>query len=134
MSEDHPFLEQHRVRYEQGDKSQILYCLNWCMFNRVPIPDWLEQAFLAAYAAVTTYQVKSWDDVFGRYLPKHKRLKKERRNLDMNLSISICNRIHERHKAGAKITKSLFDDVGKEFEIGGTLASELYYAFLKEFD
>jgi len=79
---------------------------------------------------VLTYKVKSWDDVFGRPLEKGKRLKTERRN--MEIASPIERRISDLHKAGKAIDKSLFAEVGKEFGVSGTIASELYYELMHE--
>lgn len=73
----------------------------------------------------TTYEIKSWDEVFGRPLKKGKQLATERRNY--NIGARLMYRVRERHRAGEKIDKGLFEAVGKEFDISGTTASELYY-------
>ena len=40
--------------------------------------------------------------------------------------------VQERHEAGAAINKELFNEVGAEFGVSGTVASELYYEVLRE--
>ena len=67
----HLFLEGHRKRYEQGHKDELLGCLVTCMLFDVPIPRWLRSEFVKAHLAVMTFE-KSWNDVFGRPLPKRK--------------------------------------------------------------
>ena len=66
--------------YDQGDKTQILECLYWCLAMKVPIPPWLDQAFKNAYSAKDAYKIRSWDEVFGRPLKKGIRPARERRN------------------------------------------------------
>lgn len=129
---DGRFLANGRERYEAGHKSELLYCLHYCVVNGVPIPDWLKQAFERAYDDVHTYKVKSWDDVFGRPLKKGRQLKTERRKLE--IAGPIWSRVHELHRAGRgrPIDKALFDRVGNEFGISGTVAAELYYAIIHE--
>ena len=36
--------------------------------------------------------------------------------------------MQRRHEAGESITKDLFESVGEEFGVSGTVASEIYYA------
>jgi hypothetical protein len=117
------FLEKGRERYEQGDKAQILYCLEYCISNNLFPPAWLNQAFSDAYLEGRLYKVKSWDDVFGRPLPKGKHLKTARRN--MEIAWDLFWRVRELHDAGAPIDKRLFEKVGDEYDVSGTVASEL---------
>jgi hypothetical protein len=119
------FLAKGRELYEAGDKSEMLYCLSHCIRNDRPIPDWLKQAFENAQDDVRMYKVKSLDDVFGKPLAKGKRLTTERRK--MEIAGQVFRRVRALHEAGKPIDKSLFSKVGREFGVGGTIASELYY-------
>jgi hypothetical protein len=122
---DAAFLEERRKLYEKGHKNELLYCLIWCLQNNVPIQaTWVYQKFLEAYFAVTGCEVKSWDDVFGRPLPKGGQLATERRKIEIRWSVYEC--IRNRHEAGEPLEK-LFREVGKDFGIGSTVAKELYY-------
>jgi len=123
-------LEKGRERYEAGDKSELLYCLHHCIENNYPIPEWLKQAFRSARYAVHMYKVKSWDDVFGKPLKKGKRLKTERKK--MEIAEPLWARIRKLHDEGQPIGKPLFAAVGKEFGVSGTVASEIYYALRRE--
>jgi hypothetical protein len=82
-------------------------------------------AFLQAYDAATGYEIKSWAEVFGPPHPKGTHLKKERRSLMLRGSIVV--RVQELKAAGFPIDKLLFETIGKEFGLGGTTASEIYY-------
>jgi hypothetical protein len=68
---------------------------------------------------------KSWDEVFGRPHKKGAHLTSLRRK--RRLRIPILLRVTERQDAGEPISKDLFDCVGEEFGIAGTLVSEIYY-------
>lgn len=122
-------LSEGKKLYDQGDKTQILKCLSSCLYYDRPIPPWLKQAFQNAYRAKSAYTIKSWDEVFGRpiKLKKGARLETERRNRS-EISSDIYKRVVERHGAGEPIDKELFASVGKDFGVGGTIASQLYYA------
>ena len=130
MNRDDPELEKGKKLYEQGDKDQILYWLSFCIKNHRPIPDWLEQAFLKAYHAGRMFEIKSWDDVFGKPLKKGKRLATERRN--MKLTRLIFERVCDLQKAGKPIDQELFAAVGKELSVSGSVVRDLYYALMHE--
>jgi hypothetical protein len=118
-------LERARLQYEQGHKRQLLYSLDFCLTNNVEVPPWVKKGLSNAMDAAHYYRIKSWDDVFGVVLPKSKRLATEQRN--MKISWDLFNRVRDLHEAGAAIDEDLFEKVGKEFGVGKTLASELYY-------
>jgi hypothetical protein len=120
-------LPRRKKLYDQGDKTQILTCLWWHFATKTPIPPWLEQAFLNAYNAKLELKIKSWDEVFGRPLKKGLQPTKEHRN--KRIRVEIYWRVLELHNCGAgePIDKGLFEAVGEEFDISGTVASELYY-------
>ena len=124
------FLERGRELYEAGDKEELLYCLDYCLKVREPIPTWLGRAFRNAYAAIRMHNVGKWDDVFGKPIKKGKRLATERRNVkDM---LPLFWRIRERNAAG-ELIDGLFHDVGKDFGLSGSVAKELYYRASKLF-
>jgi hypothetical protein len=134
MSDDdyaHRFLEFYRERFEAGDKWRLLYCVEWCLTNNVPAPAWLKHALRNACAAARSHKIKSWDEVFGRPLKKGQRQATARRNA--RIAHEVSQQVEERHKAGEALDKELFHAVGREFGVGGTVASELYYGMLKEF-
>ena len=90
-----------------------------------PIPEWAQKALIKAVARANTYQIKSWDEVFGRPLEKGKQLAVERRKF--GLMDQILERVQQRHEAGESIVKGLFETVGQEFGVSGTVASDIYY-------
>lgn len=51
-------LSRYKELYDQGDKTQILLGLWWCVFFNEPIPPWLGEAFQNAYRAKTEYKIK----------------------------------------------------------------------------
>jgi hypothetical protein len=50
----------------------------------------------------------------------------------MEIADPIWQRIRHLHRAGKPIDKELFNKVGKEFGVSGTIASELYYDLMYE--
>jgi hypothetical protein len=119
-------LKAAKNNYDKRDKTVVMHCLAFCFNFEVPIPTWLKLAFLKADNAAMTYKIKSWDEAFGPPLKKGKWLASEHRK--HMISGEIFNRLTDQsYEAGKPIDKKLFEAVGKEFGVSGTIASEIYY-------
>jgi hypothetical protein len=113
-------------RFDNGDKSALLYAFYYCCLMKRPLPEWLRLAFLAAYHSRTGYEIKSWDDVFGQPHPKGTHIKKQKRHFE--LRHAIMQRVEELQSEKTPIDKKLFEKVGKDLGIGGsTTVSDIYY-------
>ena len=126
-------LEQARLRYEQGKKSELLYWLRDCVMNNREVPDWIKKALCKALDDAHTYKIKSWNEVFGPPVPKGKHLKNARRNYE--IAWPVFDRVQELHKSNPSewpIGDYLFETVAAEFKIKKTLASKLYYEVVEE--
>jgi hypothetical protein len=128
-------LEQAERAYKAGNKSRILHGVVLCTafgLDRRKWPQWLDRAFNDAYAAGISGAIASWDEVFGRPIPKGKRRKAYQ--LQRQSTLAIVHRVEQLHatrgKGGKKtpIDKGLFETVGEEFGIGATTASKIYYS------
>jgi hypothetical protein len=128
-SDDEFLIESARSqkKFEAGDRDVLLYFVDCCFRNNRPVPDWARKAFSAACQRVWWYEVKSWDEVFGRPLKKGEHLAAARRKVKLARDIWWEVKIRHDEGAGEPITKELFDSVGKKFKIGGTTAAEIYY-------
>jgi hypothetical protein len=113
------------------NKGAILDAIHWCLVNDRPVPGWAVAKFSDAYSAVIWHHHKSWDDVFGRPVKKGAQLAALR--LKKRKGSSIAWKVRERHAAGVSITKELFDAIGAEEGVSGTVAAEIYYAFVRQF-
>jgi hypothetical protein len=140
MTEPPDPLEMWRSIYESGNEEAregqagrrwdaagfvVLYCLYYCLTCGRPIPPWLAKAFCAAFNKVINREASSWDEVFGKPVAKGKQLKAAQRRHEK--SPLVYRRVRELHDAGAAINKGLFDKVGAENGVSGTIAAELYY-------
>jgi hypothetical protein len=123
-------LERARLRYAQGKKSELLYWLHYCVMNNREIPAWIKEGLFKALEAAHSYKIRSWNEVFGPPVPKGRRLKTARRNQE--IAFNVFGRVQALHKAGQPIGEILFEEVGKEFGIKKTLASQLYYECAEE--
>jgi hypothetical protein len=121
------YLEKMLKRdFESGNKSALLDALYVCLELKRPIPKWLQVAFLNAFEAVERYEIRTWEQAFGKPVPKGTHLKPRKR--DAELSLNIIERVEALKRAGTKVDKDLFRAVGREWGINGTRASEIYYA------
>jgi hypothetical protein len=120
-----PEVERYRRKYEAGDTSSLPLALWFCLENNESVPGWLKDAYFEATHRVLTHEVSSWDDVFGKPLKKGKQRAAAHRRSKLADPVWQC--VIERRRAGEKIDKNLFQSVGEEFGIKGTLAAELYY-------
>jgi hypothetical protein len=120
------YFEKMRKRsFESGDKSTLLWTIYACLEMRRPIPEWLRVAFLNAYEARERFEIRSWDEVFGRPVPKGTHLRPNKREAEFR---SIIVEHVEALAAKQKVNKELFKEVGKEWGINATRVSEIYYS------
>jgi hypothetical protein len=130
----------------------IIEALYICSINSLPMPRWCERGYLAAYREVRQFKAESWDDVFGR--PHKKGIHLDRAQLEREKSLGVYLRIKHvkegnlfgnreqemvegipvRYLNGrikwfnpSAIGEKLFERIGKEFNVGKTLAEEYYY-------
>lgn len=67
-----------KQKFDGGHKAALLVAIRYCCWMRRPLPEWARLAFLQAYDSATGFDIKSWDEVFGRPHPKGTHLAKER--------------------------------------------------------
>jgi hypothetical protein len=55
-----------RSSFERGKKSVLLDAVYWCLLYRLPLPEWANEAFRAAWDRARNGEIDSWDEVFGK--------------------------------------------------------------------
>ena len=130
-------LEQLSEQYEQGNQFALMLAIRVCANHDLIMPRWVGDGYIAAFDTILNYRSGSWDDVFGRPIPKNAHLSalKKKRNLEFAVFNEIVRiRQCERNSCGAipPLDAWLFERVGKPFGIGKTLAEEYYYGVLKK--
>jgi len=120
------FEKMLKRQFEAGDKSALLQAIYGCLQLRRPMPEWLQVAFLNACEAAERFGIRSWDEVFGRPVPKGTHLETEKRNAE--LRFLIIGRVKEL-RTEMPIDRSLFEKIGRELNppLKGTTVSEIYY-------
>jgi hypothetical protein len=127
------YLEGLHTNFNAGDKNALFQAIRECGRQNIPMPEWTVNAFFAATNRWYRMDVKTLDDAFGIEWPKGKRFDAAKRN--QNLSYAVYRRCFELSnpelppETRRRRDNQLFEDVGKEFGIGKTLASRYFYSF-----
>lgn len=117
--------------FQNGDNSAILETIYICSLHSLLLPRWCQTAFGSAYRKVRGFEVKSWDNVFGRPHSKNVKIGAKYDEIQKGLPLyARVTKIKQNDPAKA-IDRFLFEDVGKEFGISGTLADQYYYKWKK---
>jgi hypothetical protein len=116
----------------QGYQQALIYFINFCFQQGRGVPSWAQEMFSAAVVKALEFEIKSWDEAFGRPLEKGKQLDKERRK---HRALSeVWRLVNERRLAGKPLDKALYEAVGKELGIGGaTVVEEMYGKVARRF-
>ena len=112
-------------RFDNGDKSALLYAIYHCLLMKRPLPEWLRLAFLHTYEAHARFEIRSWDEVFGRPVPKGTHLETEKQKAELRPLIIL--RVQALKTEGRPIDKNLFEEIGTELGISGSTAGDIYY-------
>lgn len=120
-------LDQLQARYEQGEKFALMLAIRKCANHDLIMPPWVATGYIAAFDTILNYRSKDWNEVFGSPIPKgaHLNALRKQRKLEYAVHNEIVRiRNSELNRA---IDAELFESVGKQFNIGKTLAEEYYY-------
>jgi hypothetical protein len=118
------FLETARQRFAEGDKTALLAAMHQCLLLNKPVPEWLRLAFVEAYQEATGFNIRSWDEVFGKPVESGAHLKARREYAGLRYAVAMGVAMRA---PSQKIEKGLFESIGAELGISGTKASEIYY-------
>jgi hypothetical protein len=118
-----------RRDFEAGHREVLLATIYACLEFRRPMPEWLQVAFRDAYEAAQQFKIRSWDDVFGRPVPKGKHLATESRNLWLRHYVIGRVKALKAADPTTPIDKNLFEKIGRELtpRRSGTTLSNLIY-------
>ena len=119
-------LDKFHSDYRSGDKISLLYVISVCANGNLKIPEWAKNEINEALRKLRKYEVRTLDEAFN--------IKKEKGHLNAlkkrsTIGPAIYERVIRLHAIKKPIDSQLFEEVGKEFNIGKTLASQYYYYF-----
>jgi hypothetical protein len=127
-------LDNHRRAFEAGEKRAALDAIFWAFFYQGTPPDWAAEFYKQNYMKIMDFQAKSLDEAFGKPFPKGTNLKAKRKYQQLRIAVlETVLRIKGR-EPDLPFGDMLFEEVGKVHGISKTVASEIYYKFMKELD
>jgi hypothetical protein len=115
-------LEILKEIFEGGNKWALLNAIYCCLQLRRQLPEWLRLAFLDAYEARARFEIRSWDDVFDRPVPKGTHLEIQKRKAELRPLV-----LERARELGLPIDRGLFEKIGKELGVPGSTIDDLYY-------
>jgi len=126
-------IEIHRENFQNGNKYSLMLAIRICANHGLILPDWVSKAYITAFDGVHTFRNKSWGEVFGAPNKKGTHVRAERKKRELPWAVfsevrSICDSERPRPPIGV----SLFERVGKKFNICKTDAAEYYYSVLEQ--
>ncbi len=124
---------QHRAAVERGEPGALLRCISHYFSLRRPVPQWAQDLLNDAVLKADCYEIKSWDEIFGRPIKKGKQQAAARREQSIAEHLFYLITEHH-HEGGVPISKGIFETVGKSFGISGTTAERIYYKESKIFE
>ena len=123
-------LEQFQEAYASGDKFALMNAIRECARCDLLLPEWVATAYLRAIDEILNYRAQSWDEVFGRPIPKGAHIAALRKRRDKKFAVWLAVIRAVKADPNLPIDTHLFDTIGKRLGLGGTLAQEYYEAVI----
>ena len=115
-------------KFVAGEAIAMLKAIRVCANCDLPLPAWAASAYISRFDRVHSAQAGSWDEVFGRPVPKGTHLKKLRER--RALGLAVLERVEQLRNSTdlpPPIDDALFEFVGRAFRISKSHCNELYY-------
>ena len=116
-----PILDSVRRAYETGERNKLMTALFVCCLFQIEIPAWARKAIILAFGSTP----KTWDDVFGRPIPKGKSVTAHRRR--QRMIEPVTKRVRELHASGKSIGPELFETVAEQFGSSASTIRDIFY-------
>ncbi len=111
--------------HDAGDGLALFDAIVLSHLRGIELPRWAAETLAAGYTRLISGEVASLDDAFGRPFKKGAHLASLR--LRRRLMFDVWNATRELIDAGTAIDDELFEKIGCKFQIGRTLAKDIYY-------
>jgi hypothetical protein len=119
-------VEQRRQQFEAGGNDwAIIDAVDLCARAGMPAPRWLADAFCERYLTWFLFGAESLDKAFG-VTRKGARVSDLARREWLKPRVAL--RVKQLHVDGTPIDRNMFDRIGEEFGISGSLINNIYYA------
>lgn len=120
------FLELHLERYRAGDKAALLEVAMWAMHRDPDVPDDVARAFEKAVSDWRMGETRTLDKALGIERAKGWRQHDNKTRLQFTAAVYLeVKRLHEQE--GMPLDERTFDQAGRCWNVGGTVAKEMYY-------
>lgn len=110
-----------------GDNGIILHACGICALNDLSMPRWCSMKYLELVRDVWHYKAKSWDASFGKPHARGTQLGAKQNKREKAPGVWLRIKGIKTEDPDIPIDRALFEAVGKEFGICGSLADEYYY-------
>jgi hypothetical protein len=136
-----------RQKFEAGDQLALFRMIYRCAKTGMRIPEWAATAFIDGHDAVVEFREKgSWDEAFGKPLPKGAHREAEARRirayhamLDIfrKQTLEDVEPLADRNRSewgkipGVAVDDAFFDQLGEQIGVSRTVAKEIYYKHKK---
>ena len=114
--------------YEKGIVQELFLAIMYCGEEKIPLPDWIVEAFSKSVRKYINWDVKTLDEAFGTKRPKEMRFDKLQKRI--KLMWPVCERLRELINEDYRKDDNTYSLFGDEFGIGKELVKE----FKKEFE
>jgi hypothetical protein len=120
------YLQVAKHKYEEGNKAVVLTALHQCFLMKRPVPEWLRLAFIETYESAARFEIRTWDEAFGRAQEKGVHLDARRHYAELCYPVALGVALRDPEES---IDEGLFEKIGSDLRIGKTKASDVYYKF-----
>lgn len=117
-------IQIEKIRFESGIRRALLSAIRLCAQYKLPLPDWVSDAFIEAHNLVNSCRSISWDEAFGKPYPGRQLDALRKRRLH---AFPLYFQAVQLHRAGASIGPGLFEALGNLHGVSKTRASNWYY-------
>jgi len=111
--------------FYSGNHIMLFYALYRCSLYAIPAPRWARYELQAGLHRYQNFEVKEFGEAFGISRPKGMNLNAEHKRVTS--AFPLYQHIEDLRTQGKKVNEALFEEAGKRFHLGKTLAQEYYY-------
>lgn len=116
-------------KFRRGERAALLEAVEYCVWTRIPIPEWARREYLRAFDAWKSYECRTLDEAFGVDRPKNLNLAGQRSRRKKQLLAWL--RVSDLKNSMPLI--EAFAKAAEELDISDSRARDYYYAQERRF-
>ena len=125
-------IKKSKTSYDGGNKFSLMHAIKLCAKHKVALPDWVAEKYIVAIENLEAGRSKSYDKVFTLPYAKGRHVVNIHEKTITRMNIWSCITQTKRDDPNTAIDVGLFEQIGKKYGVGATLASKYYYDTKKE--